>query len=241
MSLRIFLYFINWNDSFYLPFLKTHYGSFCERMVMYDNYSTDNSVSLAKSLGMEVRTFGVAGELNDAEYIKVKDNCWKEAIGYADFVIVCDADEFLYHKHLLAKLVKYKKEGVTLPRTQGYEMVSDRLPEENMLEVTSGFKNKKYSKNIIFDPDHIQRINYNYGSHNNRPEGKIRRSWKKLSVLHYRNIGGFERMWHRHEEYRLRLSQFNKEMNFGKEYLLDKEEKHRNWQKMSRKSYDIFK
>ena len=61
-----------------LPFLKIHYGSFCNKIVMYDNYSTDGSVNFAKKLGFEVRTFGKKGELNDQYYLDVKNNCWKE-------------------------------------------------------------------------------------------------------------------------------------------------------------------
>lgn len=208
---------------------------------MYDNYSTDNSVDLARSLGMEVRTFGKQGELNDAEYIRVKDNCWKEARGEADFVIVCDADEFLYHKDLLRKLQEYKENGITLPRTKGYEMVSEILPSQDIFDITTGFKQSKFSKSLIFDPNKIEEINYNYGSHNHKARGLIKKSWSRLWVLHYRNIGGFERIRKRHEEYQNRLSQFNKDMRFGKEYLMDLDEKYSVWKTMIRKSKEILR
>lgn len=196
---------------------------------MYDNYSTDNSVELANSLGIEVRFFGNPGELHDAEYIKVKDNCWKEARGHADFVIVCDADEFLFHPQLIEKLENYKKRGVTLPRIKGFDMISEDLPIDDIFEIKTGFRSSKFNKPIIFNPNLIEEINYNYGSHNHKPRGMIKRSWGSLGLYHYRMIGGYSRLQERHNQYVERLSDFNRRTNFGKEYLEDDEEKREKW------------
>lgn len=239
-SLKVFHYFINWNDSYYLPFIKRHYGSFCERIIMYDNYSTDHSVELASSLGMEVRQFGNPGELHDAEYIKVKDNCWKEARGQADFVIVCDADEFLAHPQLVEKLKKYKKRGITLPRTKGFDMISEDLPIDNIFEIKTGFRNSKFNKPIIFDPNLIEEINFNYGSHNHKPKGKISKSWGSLRLYHFRMIGGFDRLRIRHEEYLIRLSEFNRQKNFGKEYWMDEASKKKEWDSKMKKARTVI-
>ena len=53
---KFHLYFINYNDSYYLPLLAKHY-EFCERITMFDNYSTDNSIELAQSLNFEVKYY----------------------------------------------------------------------------------------------------------------------------------------------------------------------------------------
>jgi hypothetical protein len=112
--MKIHLYFINFNDSYYLPFIAKHYA-FCEKIIMFDNYSTDHSVTLANKLGFEVRSFGKPGELNDQHYLDVKNNCWKESRGKADYVIVCDADEFIWGD--------YTKLTCSLPKSEGYNMI----------------------------------------------------------------------------------------------------------------------
>ncbi len=233
--LKIFHYFVNWNDSFYLPFIKKHYGVFCERIVMYNNHSSDDSVEIAKKLGFEVRTYGNATEFNDAENIAVKNNCWKEAKGIADFVIVSDVDEFLYHPNLLKKLRTFKKYGITLPRVQGYDMVSDQLPKLDVLEIKTGRKSAKYSKSLIFDPNNIHAMNYDFGCHSHKSMGVIKKSWSKLYVLHYRNVGGYNRMIERQKIYAKRLSAFNVQNRHGIEYLLNEEEKKAIWRKIAKK------
>ena len=112
--MRIVVYFINFNDSFYIPFLAKHYGAFCQKIIMYDNHSTDNSVAIAISLGIEVRLFGQFGQLNDQHYLDVKNHCWKEQRGHADYVIVVDADEFVCIGNLIG----------SAPKVTGYDMMS---------------------------------------------------------------------------------------------------------------------
>jgi len=238
---KINLYFINWNDSFYFPFIKKHYGKFCHKIIMYDNHSTDNSVEIAEGLGFEVRTFGNPNELDDHEYLIIKNNCWKEARGKADFVIVCDADEFLYHENLNLLLNRYKLKKISIPSTQGYEVVSESLPVQDIFECKTGFKNKKFSKSIIFNPHLIEEINYNYGCHNHKARGTINKSWTKLGVYHYRMIGGVDRWINRHQEYRNKLSQFNIEKKFGKEYMLDVNIKKQQWIDSTSKSRLVIK
>src|SRR6185436_1882712 len=156
-------HFINWNDSFYLPFIKAHYGKFCQRIVMHDQYSTDASVHIAKFLGFEIRNFGSANQLNDQWYLDVKNNCWKEDRDTADYVIVCDADEFITPDILKG----------TAPKVRGFNMISDHLPEKDIFEIKTGEFSENYSKQAIFSPKYIDEINFVHGCHMNRMQGNI--------------------------------------------------------------------
>lgn len=224
--MRIALHFINWNDSFYLPFIKANY-SYCEKIVMWDNYSTDHSVKIAKELGFEVRSFGVKGQLNDQHYIDVKNHCWKEDKEF-DYVIVCDADEFL--KGDVLSLTS------SLPKVQGYNMISDGLNIEN---INTGYPNEAYSKRIIFDPKRIHEINFVHGCHVAKPQGDITEH-DQMCLYHYRCVGGFERLWNRHQEYQRRLSTFNRRHRMGHHYLVDKATKRNEWQAMKSMAYEIY-
>lgn len=234
------LYFINWNDSFYLPFIKKHYSHFCHRIVMYDNYSTDNSREIAKNLGFEVVLFGKEGELNDKEYLEVKNNCWKNNTD--DWVIVCDADEFLWHPYILNFLVAAKIEKKTIINTKGFNIFSQYLPKEDIMEIKKGLQDNNYSKRVIFNPKEITEINYVYGCHVSNPTGNIKYYYADFTLFHYRNIGGPQRLIDRHAIYRDRMSEINKRLGLGIHYRQTDEQRLKDWQESYNKSqeFDCF-
>jgi Glycosyl transferase family 2 len=205
--MKITLYFINWNDAFYLPFIKKHYGKFCHRIVMYDNHSTDNSQELAESLGFEVRTFGLKGILDDHQYLLIKNHCWKEERGKSDFVIVCDADEFIVPMNLIKG---------SNPVVTGYNMISNHLPVDDIFEVKTGSYSENYSKQAIFCPE-IEEINFVHGCHKNHIKSDLRIRGD-AKIYHFRQIGGVQRLIQRHSEYRTRISQFNLKHGMGVHY-----------------------
>lgn len=211
--MKIDCYFLNFNEIDQIRLTIDHYLSFCRRVVVYDNYSDDGSDLVATTRGCEVRKFGLPGVLDDFAYLDVKNNCWKGSD--ADLAIVCDADEILYHKDLAAVLDMEHKRGTTLFRTQGYNMFREDFPRGTYEEIRTGIPDGTYSKSIIFDPKAIREINYLPGCHVARPEGRVEVSLTTLPVLHYRCIGGFQRMLDRHTLYNSRLSERNVRFGMG--------------------------
>lgn len=228
--MRIVLYFINWNDSYYLPFIKEHYGKFCQNIVMYDNHSSDNSHHLAKQLGFELRLFGIKNHLNDQHYLDVKNHCWKEERGKSDYVIVCDADEFLERPFNLVG---------SCPEITGYNMVSNSLPEKSVFEINTGSQDDQYSKQVIFDPNRVHEINYVHGCHKNNKTGDITPG-TPLRMFHYRMIGGLDRLWQRHYQYQLRMSKFNRDHLMGHHYLVDFNQKKMEWDHLQSKAVALW-
>ncbi len=198
---------------------------------MFDNYSSDNSVELAKSLGFEVRYFGKQGELNDQHYLDVKNNCWKESRGRADYVIVCDADEFLYGD--------YSRVTCSLPKSEGYNMISNTLPKSTITEIKTGTFDVNYGKQIMFDPNRISEINYVHGCHKNNAVGNIT-SHDTMKMLHYRMIGGVYRIINRHRIYLQRMSQFNHKHNMGHHYKHSEEQKRNEWNYLMSQSVEVI-
>lgn len=227
--MKVTLYFINWNDSYYIPFIARHYYTFCHRIVMYDNHSTDNSVELAKANGFEVETFGTIGELNDKEYLNIKNNCWKN--NQDDWVIVCDADEFLYHQTLRATLAICKLNQFSIIKTKGFNIFSENMPENDIFEVKTGVFDENYSKKVIFDPKKLTEIGYIYGCHVAKPAGYIRETTPFLTLFHYRNIGGPHKLAERHAIYRHRMAKINLKLGLGVHYLQSDEERTAHWVK----------
>lgn len=219
--MRIITYFINYNDSFYIPFLAKHYSKFCEKIIMYDNYSIDDSVKIAEAHNIEVRTFGVMGVLDDQHYLDVKNHCWKEQRGKViDYVIIIDADEFVTVSHKLT---------CTAPTVFGFNMISDKLPVDDMeVEISTGSPSESYSKQAIFNPDAIQEINFVHGCHKNNMVGTIT-NHDVCKLYHYRQIGGIERLLERHAAYRKRMSEFNLKHGMGIHYLHSDDAKRSEW------------
>jgi hypothetical protein len=197
---------------------------------MYDNHSDDNSLELAKQLGFEVRTFGQRGQLNDQHYLDVKDNCWKECRGKGiDYVIVCDADEFIFIDNPIG----------TAPIVTGYNMISESLPVNSVLEINTGEYSEGYSKQAIFNPDAIEEIKYVHGCHKNHIKGNITIDGN-CRLLHYRQIGGVERIIQRHHVYKKRMSSFNKTHNMGWHYNHEDNQKRIEWDHLKSNAIELW-
>lgn len=247
--MKIEAYLICWNEEEILPFVIKHYQKLCDKITIFDNFSADRSREIAESMGCDVRMFGEPGKLNDQYYLDIKNNCWKGSD--ADYVIVCDADEVLHITHdevLYSMMGKYssnqlinfwdhwKSHGVTIFKTQGWQITSDAMPNEDITEITTGYAFDNYSKNIIFDPKRIKEINFNPGAHRINPIGEIVWSEETLYVLHYRQIGGVNRLIKRYNEYKKRMSMFNRKNGYGIHYLQRPEQIRASWKRDMLKS-----
>jgi len=232
--MKIEAHIINWNEADIIALTVSHYKKFCDRIVIYDNYSDDGSDLIAKSMGCEVVKFGIPGMLCDGEYIKVKNNCWKNSD--ADWVIVCDCDEILFHEDISFLFKQEALKGATMLRTQGYNMYSNDMPVDSFLEIVTGFKDDSYSKLVCFKPEAVKEIAYIYGCHEARPVGNIQFSEETYALLHYRAIGGIDRLLRRHEKYVKRLSDLNRRWNLGEHYLHTEDRKRADFSDRLKKS-----
>jgi hypothetical protein len=223
-------FFLCYNEANLLPHLLKYYLSFCEKVTILDNNSTDNSVEIINSFpNTDIIPWDSKGELNDSLYIKLKNNVWKSSSGYADYVIVGDSDEFIYHENMIDFLTDAKKRGVTLFRPEGYHMVADKEfninQDDNLIElVKTGIRLPVLDKLMMFDCNKISNINYNFGCHNASPQGEIvLHQYNGLKMLHYKFLGVNDYVY-RNSLRRERLSEFNKQHGLGTYYLYSDEE-----------------
>ncbi len=239
----IHYYSICWNEEKILPYVLDYYVPFCEKVVIMDNESDDNSVATIRSYSnAEVRNYSSGGEICDDIYIEIKNNIWKESRGKADWVIVCDIDEILYHPQLLAKLDELKNKGISIIRPHGFDMYSETYPKKSLLEITNGIKdNRHLGKCIIFNPNLIKEINFKTGCHKCYPTGQIK-FYKKddIKLLHYKCLN-LEFLVERFDLMKKRLSNYNIENKFGKHYLAEKESIKEKYLINLKNSGDVFK
>ena len=167
-KIKVWAYCLAWNEERMLAYYLRHYTSFCERVIVYDNESTDNSREICLQFpNVEFRTFSTNNTFDDFAHIEIKTQCVHEARNKADFVIVTDCDEFVYHENLLEFLNEAKgKYSVLYPA--GFDMVSDKFPTtvgSIFNEVKSGVPNPWYSKPVILDPNSVFEFSWVEGCH----------------------------------------------------------------------------
>lgn len=236
MTIEAFI--IAWNREDSIALTINHYKKFCSKITVYDNFSDDNTRDIAYSLGCEVELFGREGVLDDSEYKRIKNNCWKGS--EADWVIVVDDDEILYHEDLSFILNQGRVNGVTLFKPQGFSIHSDQMPVSDWLEIQTGFTDNNYSKICVFNPSKVD-IGYEYGCHTHMkdyPKGQINYGKDKLWLLHYRSVGGVNRLLERWRQYepRRQRSQINMKWGLGKQYAQDEASIRKEWKESLEKS-----
>jgi glycosyltransferase involved in cell wall biosynthesis len=225
----IHAYFVCYNEANILPHLLKHYLSFCERVTILDNHSTDNSAEIINSFpNTEIIPFTSNNEFHDGVHIKLKNHVWKSSIGIADYVILGDTDEFLYHENMINFLTESFNKGVTLFKPIGYHMVANEnfilKADDNIFEkVTDGVRTEVLDKMMMFNCNKITNINYGFGCHGAVPQGEIVLSAGELKMLHYKFLGLEDHMY-KQKIRGERLSSFNKENGFGLYYLFTEEE-----------------
>ena len=217
-------YAVCWNEEKMLPFMFQYYDQFVDHYTIYDNYSDDNSESIIRShKNADIVKYQTDG-FNDEQHAKIKNQCWKQSRGKADWVVVCDIDEFIFHKDLSEKILSLKAKRYTLVKPFGYNMFSkdypEYCPEKNLTDlVRNGVSAPIYDKCIFFDPHAIVEINYDPGAHVCNPLGRVKTHRQEdIKLLHYKNIG-LEYILARTRIYAARLSKTNTEKKYGEEYL----------------------
>jgi hypothetical protein len=219
-----------------LPFFFRHYDPVVDRYYVYDNGSTDDSLALlARHPKVSIRHFSVSGGSFVEEERLLSDTIWRQSRGAADWVIVLDIDEHVFHPDLPGYLRDCTQSGITALRTIGYEMVADRFPEPDVAlvdSVTIGARSAGHDKLCIFNPDAMVHTHFRPGRHLADPEGRL--IWPvrpHILMLHYKQLG-VEYAIRRSAELRLGLGPGDMEQQWGVQYMWSAAEIAERWAKL---------
>ena len=218
----IHAHILAYNEEKILPFTLDYYSKICEKIFIYDNNSTDGSDEIYKKYAkVTVIKWSSNDEINELNYINIKSNGYKQYSRNADWVIVCDCDEILYHPRLLDKLQYYKDNGITVPKVNGHDMVSETFPTYDGEPITDKIKTGSevyppFCKNIIFNPK--LDVQYGIGGHSFQCNNAVYSNSPELKLLHYKflSVEYVEIIYKARAE---RLSEFNKKNKFGEHYF----------------------
>lgn len=177
-----------YNEEIILPYFLRHYKKFARNITIYDNMSTDNSLNIMKENGVNIIPFDTGGKMRERVLIDLRNTSWKGSD--ADWVIVCDTDEFIYHENLVEILSTIDANHIV---AEGWEMMSENLPTTDgqiYEELKFGYHKPAYSKPCIFKPSEITNINFGPGSHFAKPTGEnvITSTDSGIKLLHYKYL-----------------------------------------------------
>jgi glycosyltransferase involved in cell wall biosynthesis len=185
------IFILCYNEEYLLPHTINHYKQYLPlaHIVLLNNHSTDNSVEIAKSMGLEIRTWGSKDKLECDVGSSIRNNVWKTIEN--GWILMVDMDEFLYISE--EELKEESMLGTTILSTIGWDMIGESKCED--LHDIHLPNIKKYilapyeSKQVCFKKDFIREINYTLGAHECQPIGDVRFSKKVFTIKHMSSLG----------------------------------------------------
>ncbi|MDO9712500.1 glycosyltransferase family 2 protein [Paracraurococcus lichenis] len=222
-----------------LGFFFRHYAPWVDRFVIYDDGSTDNSLSILRAHPkVEVRQFTrVVADSFVLSHTAMQDEVWKESRGQADWVVVTAIDEHLHvrGREMRDYLAEQARRNTTLIPALGFDMHHPEMPPDNGLlveTVTCGRARPAFNKLSIFDPNALQETGFGAGRHVARPVGHLHLPERdEVMLWHYKHLD-FERYVARENVQGRRLGPRDRASGFGRHYLRSRDEHRTFWEEM---------
>ena len=183
--------------------------------------------------------------------MKIKNHCWKDSRGKADFVVVGDMDECLYSPVLEEELDYMRENNMTLCGPVQYALCGDSFPEYTEGKLIHELVTRAYvqklnhsfnvtGKIMLFDPNRIAEMNYSPGCHSCRPTGEVKLYDKEhIFCIHTQKGFGVEYKIKRFKELAARLSDNNKRHGYGLFYMNPESKIRNDYQKAINRSVSI--
>jgi glycosyltransferase involved in cell wall biosynthesis len=209
------IYTICYNEEMVLPhFVKWYRKRFPNcRIVVYDNESTDKTRQIAFENNCGVVTYCTNNQLSDSEYLRIKNNVWKEA--NTDWVMVVDCDEFVDVNE--SDLIEFQNSKKTIISATAYNMCNvEGLTE--LADIKHGVRAEQYDKSILFNKSYIKEINYDAGCHTCNPKGIVNYG-KGLVNLYHMILINEQALVDKYLRNADRMSDENKKNKWGHHYL----------------------
>jgi hypothetical protein len=192
--MRIDLYTIAWNEMRLLPHFLDYYLPWVDRIVVFDDASDDGTRErLGATPGVELRDFPPKGDSFVDAALGLWNNAWKESRGTADWVVLTNIDEYIWHPlGMRAYLERCAARGFTVVHPRGYEMVAFDIPPRGTHfpdAARLGVPVFGFDKRQVFAPSAIEDMRYAPGRHWARPLGRaVDAAPIEAKLLHYKYI-----------------------------------------------------
>lgn len=192
-----------YNEELLVPFVLDYWKKISpDKLIVYDNGSTDNTVSLLQSCPfVEVRHYDTGGVFDEIALTSLRNACWKAED--ADWIILTDFDEVPFYTPETGSLRDYlENQPGTIIKTMQYDTIRENLPiyenlklENLLLHQYKGnlFRDPgdRYRKIHTFNKNKIIDMRYAVGCHSCSPIGTAIPviSPQELVFFHLRYLG----------------------------------------------------
>jgi hypothetical protein len=225
-DVSIWTYTVGWNEEINIQLYIAHYTQFANKLIIYDNESTDRMIEIAQLCRkVEIRKQEATHGLNDREKSNLLGSAWEEVKQLktsVDFVVVGDIDElaFLGNMKELAK----KEPLANVWKCDFWNPV--KIYSAPFDPVIALYKQGAYGffsgqKPLIFKPV-FEKLQIDPGQHVwlNPPGANITINEAKttVSLMHLDSFWGEERKVYKYKRAFARLSALNKERKHGVHY-----------------------
>ena len=205
---KIHAYLLCYNEEHIIKSILNYYDSFCSKIFLLDNYSSDRSVEIAEEFDnvTVIKWEKDNNKIDETKHIHLKTSIYKQysrkggqyTTEVADWVIVADMDEVLYHPNISKVLEEYSKKGITVPQITGFDVVSETPINNNksiVRQYKHGVRTPGFDKRVVFATEFD--ISYSMGCHPRGPGfaymkntyGYQSSNEHQLALLHYKHIG----------------------------------------------------
>ena len=191
--MKIDVYSNMYNEEVIVSYWLRHYETIADRIFIWDDDSTDATRKiLVKNSKVTFLPMEKHGDDDGYWTTTLFPQYEKYSRGLADWVIIADADEFIYHPHLLDVLRQEKEKGTQIIQCAGYTMISEKLPTtagQIYDEIKLGLPDGMESKWTIHSPDIT--IRFGRGRHGpvHNHGAYVRDRHTGIKLLHYRYFG----------------------------------------------------
>lgn len=195
MMPRVVVLSICKNEEQMMPLFLRHYSSFADRIVIWDEQSTDRTREIiSKYPGTEIREWPHKG-LDDERFLAHINTAYREFVD-ADWVMFPDVDELLYHPEMVRILSEFKGDIIS---STGYALISrEGFPDGSRQayeQVKTGYPQSNYDKAICWRPsaDVMHTIGRHcYSGQFPRLNGTPIDPEKIFKLFHLHHIGGVD-------------------------------------------------
>lgn len=196
--MKIWIFTVCHNEEAMIPWFLRHYSTFADRILVWDDASTDNSRALLKANPLvTLFDWPYPSGLDEDRNLHHAYDVYPTARGKADWVMWVDCDEFIWSptpmRDLLWTLPIATGRHADVATTAGFNMLSDGLPprcyEHKQLweHIPMGVKAPNYSKPVVFRPEaHVRWVRGKHQLENCSPAMTEK---PLLKLLHYRYLG----------------------------------------------------
>ena len=233
-----------YNESTMIPYVMKYLERMgFDKLIVYDNQSSDNTVELLKKYPfVEIRTLNTGGSKSNQMIIDVKNRVWKEFKNEKDaWMFVSDFDEVIYYPGRLKEYLEEKaKDGYNYLNQEMFETICEHFPDKNKFvhESCDGgvFWGLNGCKMTLFKLDTFKSITYTPGAH---IANVVLNDGKELKSLNEGVIKSFHLKWIDREFclFKKNLAQKRRGVNdikngYGIQYMISDDEFKKKWDAM---------